>query len=150
MTDDIAEVAAGNGLLDRRLFLRGGLAGSAALLTATATGMEREEWMRAPGAPMSEAGDPSPHEAYVKRTGIRSSAGTTGTGVSFTPLEHLNGMLTPSRLHFERHHSGIPGIDPGRHRLVIHGMVDRPLSFSLDALAIAFGQSFRIGEVGLE
>jgi sulfane dehydrogenase subunit SoxC len=134
MANDIAEVVAGNGLLDRRLFLRGGLAGSAALLTATAAGMEREAWMRAPGAPMSESGDPSPHEAHVRRSGIRSSTGTTGTGVSFTPLEHLNGMITPSRLHFERHHSGIPAIDPGRHRLVIHGMVERPLSFSVEAL----------------
>ncbi len=126
---------AGNGLLDRRLFLRGGLAGGAALLTASASGVEREEWSRAPGGPMDEAGEPSPHEAHVRRTGIRSQPGTTGVGSSRTPLEHLDGIITPSRLHFERHHSGIPAIDPGKHRLVIHGLVDRPLSFSLDTLA---------------
>src|SRR5205814_4241739 len=39
--------------------------------------------------------------------------------------------LTPSSLHYERHHSGIPTIDPGRHRLVIHGMVETPLSLSV-------------------
>jgi len=127
--------AAGNGLMDRRLFLRGGLGGGIALLSATAAGVEREDWMRAPGAPMDEIGEPSPHESHVHRMNIRSSPGTTGTGVSFTPLEYLDGIITPSRLHFERHHSGIPDIDPGRHRLVIHGMVERPLSFSVDALA---------------
>ena len=132
-SDDIA--VAGNGLLDRRLFLRGGLAGGVGLLSATASGVEREDWMRAPGSPMDEVGEPSPHEAHVHRMSVRSSPGTTGTGVSFTPLEHLDGIITPSRLHFERHHSGIPEIDPAAHRLVIHGMVERPLSFSLDTLA---------------
>ncbi|MDH3441826.1 MAG: sulfite dehydrogenase [Gammaproteobacteria bacterium] len=126
---------AGNGLLDRRIFLRGGLAGGAALLTASAAGVERDDWSRAPGAPMDEAGEPSPHEAHVKRTGVRSATGTTGSGVSFSPLEHLDGIITPSRLHFERHHSGIPAVDPGQHRLIIHGLVERPLSFSLEALA---------------
>jgi sulfane dehydrogenase subunit SoxC len=133
MSDQDLELAAGNGLFDRRVFLRGGLAG-VTLLSASAGGVEREDWMRAPGAPMDEIGEPSPHEAHVRRS-YRSAPGTTGTGVSLTPLEHLDGIITPSRLHFERHHSGIPAIDPGQHRLVIHGMVERPLSFSLDALA---------------
>ena len=133
MSDQDLELAAGNGLFDRRVFLRGGLAG-VTLLSASAGAVEREDWMRAPGAPMDEIGEPSPHEAHVRRS-FRSAPGTTGTGVSLTPLEHLDGIITPSRLHFERHHSGIPAIDPGQHRLVIHGMVERPLSFSLDALA---------------
>ena len=44
-------------------------------------------------------------------------------------------MITPNPLHFERHHSGIPDIDPDRHRLLIHGMVDRDLFFDMDALS---------------
>ena len=44
-------------------------------------------------------------------------------------------MITPNPLHFERHHSGIPDIDPDRHRLLIHGMVDRALFFDMDALS---------------
>ena len=44
-------------------------------------------------------------------------------------------MITPSGLHFERHHSGVPDIDPDKHRLLIHGMVKRPLIFSVDALS---------------
>ena len=50
---------AGNGLLDRRIFLRAGVAGGATLLTAQAAGLEREEWMKFPGYPMSESGAPS-------------------------------------------------------------------------------------------
>ena len=49
-----------------------------------------------------------------------------------TPLQTLTGTITPSDLHFERHHAGVPAIDPATHRLVIHGLVDRPLSFSVD------------------
>jgi len=56
---------------------------------------------------------------------------TPETGSSFTPLADSVGTLTPSSLHYERHHSGIPDIDPAKHRLVIHGMVDRPVSFSV-------------------
>jgi sulfane dehydrogenase subunit SoxC len=126
---------AGNGLLDRRLFLKAGATGSALLLASRVSGVERDAWSGAPGAPMSDSGLPSEYEAHVRRTGIRSAPGTTGTGVSFTPLENLDGIITPSRLHFERHHSGIPQIDPEKHRLIIHGLVDRPLSFGLDELA---------------
>lgn len=51
--------------------------------------------------------------------------------VSRSPLQGLHGTLTPADLHFERHHAGIPAIDPERHALLIHGLVDRPLRFSL-------------------
>jgi hypothetical protein len=44
------------------------------------------------------------------------------------------GIITPSSLHFERHHSGVPEIDPSLHTLTIHGMVDRPLVFTVDEL----------------
>lgn len=52
-------------------------------------------------------------------------------GESLTPLQDLQGMITPSDLHFERHHAGVPAIDPDRFRLLIHGLVDRPLIFTL-------------------
>lgn len=126
--------AAGNGLLDRRHFLTAGVAGGAALMTATAHAGSREPWTKLPGAGMSENGEPSPHEAHRKRLNVGSRPGTTGSGASRTPLEHLDGIITPSRLHFERHHSGIPDIDPDRHRLAIHGLVDRPLAFSVASL----------------
>ncbi len=50
---------------------------------------------------------------------------------SFTPMQSSYGIITPSGLHYERHHGGIPTIDPAKHRLIIHGLVDRPITYSL-------------------
>jgi sulfane dehydrogenase subunit SoxC len=80
------------------------------------------------GTPLGPYGDRSPYEKAVRFT--RQSK-TPETGSSFTPLADSVGTLTPSSLHYERHHAGIPNIDPAQHRLVIHGMVDRPLSLSV-------------------
>jgi len=52
-----------------------------------------------------------------------------------TPLQDLDGIITPSGLHFLMDHvNGIPDSDPEQHRLLIHGMVDRPLTFTMDEL----------------
>jgi sulfane dehydrogenase subunit SoxC len=80
------------------------------------------------GIPLGPYGERSPFEKAVRFT--RDSK-TPETGSSFTPLADSVGTLTPSSLHYERHHSGIPTIDPARHRLVIHGLVDRPLSLTM-------------------
>jgi sulfane dehydrogenase subunit SoxC len=56
------------------------------------------------------------------------------SGESGAPLQDLRGIITPSDLHFERHHGGIPTIDPKKYTLLIHGMCERPLKFSLDDL----------------
>jgi sulfane dehydrogenase subunit SoxC len=53
------------------------------------------------------------------------------TSWSFTPLDKMVGNLTASGLHFERHHGGIPTIDPANHALVVHGMVGTPKKFSM-------------------
>ncbi len=124
---------AGNGLLHRRLFLKTGALAGLGLLTPGAGALERQPWMLAPGGPMSPSGAPSNHVDLV-RAPIGSQPGTSGAGVSRTPLQHLDGLITPSRLHFERHHSGIPYIDPAAHRLFVHGLVERPLAFDLEAL----------------
>ena len=50
---------------------------------------------------------------------------------AFSPLQNSYGTITPSGLHYERHHAGIPNIDPAKHSLIIHGMVDRPMKYSL-------------------
>ena len=130
------EPVAGNGLLHRRLFLQGGAAAlaGATLLTARAAPPELPEWMKTPGAGMRPYGERSPREAQVQRF-VGSQPGTTGSGASRTPLESLEGIITPSSLHFERHHSGVPDIDPAQHQVLIHGLVERPLIFSMDALA---------------
>jgi len=138
-----AEPAAENGLLDRRIFLRSGLAalGAAGGLALGSPGAARAAgppetppWTQYPGGPFSGYGVPAKYESKVTRGLIRSQPGTTGSGASRSPLEALEGMITPSGLHFERHHSGVPDIDPEQHRLLIHGMVKRPLIFTMDAL----------------
>lgn len=65
---------------------------------------------------------------------LRYPTPNENTSWSLTPLAGLVGNLTPSGLHFERHHGGIPTIDPGRHSLVVHGLVGTPKRFSMDDL----------------
>ena len=80
------------------------------------------------GIPLGPYGERSPFEKSVR---WRRDSRTPETGSSFTPLQDSVGTLTPSSLHYERHHAGIPTIDPAQHRLVIHGMVERPISLSM-------------------
>ncbi len=81
---------------------------------------------KVPGASASQLGVRSPFEQPQRKA--------FGNALSFTPLQDLHGTITPADLHFERHHAGIPTIDPQRHELVIHGMVERPMKFSLSEL----------------
>jgi len=79
-------------------------------------------------------GQPSPYEANLQR---RQSPGLTRTdqsSVSFAPLQGLFGMITPSGLHFERHHQGWIDIDPEQHRFMINGMVKQPKVYTMDEL----------------
>lgn len=134
------EPVAGNGLLDRRLLLKYGLgfgAGGAlaTLLPTTAIAdaapeiPSRNPWMNEPGKPFSNYGQPSAHENAVIRW-VSSNTDVEGNGVSWTPLHLLEGTLVPNGLHFERHHNGVPAIDPAQHQLLIHGQVQRELLFS--------------------
>jgi len=123
---------AGNGLLDRRIFLAGGAALAAA--SAQAEPLEVASWSKAPGTGFPPYGQPSRFESKTARI-FASAPGTTGTGAARTPLHLLDGMITPNGLHFERSHSGVPDIDPDAHKLLIHGLVKRPLIFTLEALA---------------
>ena len=59
---------------------------------------------------------------------LRQPRGATSSG---TPHQDLYGTITPSDLHFERHHGGVPDIDPASYSLLIHGMVERPMVFTL-------------------
>jgi len=134
------EIVAGNGLMHRRALLRGALlsAGFAAAGAGVAraddpSGADAPEWMKTPGKPFSAYGTPSKWAEKVQRI-FTIAPGRAGTGVSRTPLHLLEGTITPAGLHFERHHNGVPDIDPARHELFIHGMVQRPLAFSLEAL----------------
>jgi len=138
---DLPRVA-GNGLLDRRLFMRTLALGAAGTATAGVSLADpvnkgQPEWMLAPGATTEEYGMPSHFEMARTRRWTVPPAGQAATGRSiaaFTPHHQLHGTMTPSGLHFEVNHHGIPDIDPDQHQLVIHGMVRQPIKLDVAAL----------------
>lgn len=124
----------------RRQFLTHLVAGSAVagsfsqpLWSAASLTQQLPKSMRKAGGEFSNYGQPSPYEQTVIRW-IAANPDMPGNGVSWTPLHELQGTITPNGLHFERHHNGVPDIDPAQHQLLIHGLVERPLTFSIDAL----------------
>ena len=136
----IERLAATNGLLDRRQFLDRSLkwgsfavAGVSASAATAAAPLARAPQQQQPGRPFSNYGAPSAHESEVIRWISANQAAPTN-GISWSPIHELEGTLTPNGLHFERHHNGIPDVDPDEHRLVIHGQVRQALSFSIDDL----------------
>ena len=79
-------------------------------------------------------GKPSQYESGVQRRQSPGLTQTTQASVSFAPLQSLFGIVTPSGLHFERHHQGWWDIDPSKHRLMINGMVKAAKVFTLDEI----------------
>ncbi|MDP1654470.1 MAG: sulfite dehydrogenase [Hylemonella sp.] len=79
-------------------------------------------------------GKPSQFEANVQRRQSPGLTQTTQASVSFAPLQSLFGIITPSGLHFERHHQGWWDIDPSKHRLMINGMVKANKVFTMDEI----------------
>jgi len=138
----------GVGVASRRRFLRegsalmggavlaGGLAsGEAAADAATADNVPPNvpEWMKSPGDPVGSQlyGTPSTFEKGVVRN-VPKNAAQYLSAASRTPLQDLDGIITPNGLFYERHHAGVPTIDPAQHRLMLHGLVDKPLIFTMD------------------
>nr|WP_051397125.1 molybdopterin-dependent oxidoreductase [Bradyrhizobium elkanii] len=126
-------------LLGRRDFLAvasGGVASAAALGQASAESLD-EVPAREPGADLSAL---SARSKYVQ-IGRIPEAGPGRLKVdpadainSKSPLQKLVGSITPSDLHYERSHSGVPDLDPAKHRLLVHGMVRKELVFTVDDL----------------
>ena len=120
--------------LTRSASVAGTLAAGGAVANAAA--QEVPPWMKTMGTPMRAYGTPSSFEKAVQRPFASGYASVTpGAGSSRTPHQSLEGTITPNGLHFERHHNGVPDIDPAKHELLIHGMVNRPLVFNLATLS---------------
>jgi sulfane dehydrogenase subunit SoxC len=116
----------------RRWFLRALTAASSAVVAACrGSAPDPEPQPSLLGAPISKYGDRSPFE---KSSRLLNGNVHLEEASSRTPLGDIQGMITPSSLHFERHHAGVPTIDPARHELLIHGLVERPLTFTVDEL----------------
>src|SRR5882762_8089487 len=133
---------AGNGLIDRRALLGRGAAIAGAISVAgptLATGAAAEPladppWSLEVGEAMPPYQVPSRFEKAVVRT-VDNPDNLPRNSRARTPHHLLKGIITPNGLHFPICHGGVPDIDPDKHRLVIHGLVKRPLVFTLDALA---------------
>jgi sulfane dehydrogenase subunit SoxC len=79
-------------------------------------------------------GMPSLFEKEVVRRTVPWLTADSISSISMTPIHEMKGIITPSGLVFERYHAGVPEINPDNHRLIIHGMVDRPLILTMDEL----------------
>ncbi len=129
--------------LDRRRLLTAGLAAGGAALATRAIGAgsepaitEIQDWNRylGEGVQSRPYGIPSEFEANVVRRDVEWLTASTESSVNFTPLQDLDGIITPNGLCFERHHAGIAEIDPAQQRLMINGLVDTPLVFTMEDL----------------
>ncbi len=125
----------GAGYRSRRWFLSLGAAWSAAIAACRSKPSDTASFpdARVPGAPIRAYGDRSPYE-HAKRLVRTDTRVPLEEASSQTPLHDTYGIITPSSLHFERHHSGVPAIDPAAHTLTVHGLVDRPLVFTVDEI----------------
>ena len=137
MKKNVMEKVAGNGLLNRRHLLGMGLSGMGLAASNSAFGADASlqipDWAKIPGPGPSAYGGPSRHAGLQRLAGAPDPT-YPGGGISRSPLQHLQGIITPNSLHFERHHAGVPDIDPMGHKLVINGMVRQPLVFEYEDL----------------
>lgn len=127
----------------RRLLVSAGVVFGAGALSVAARAAEAAPpgavHYDAPQDPTKEPGRPTLGDGgYGSRSQFETEVRTLAknptaiTSWSFTPLADQVGNLTPSGLHFERHHGGVPTIDPSKHSLIVHGHVDAPKKFSVE------------------
>ena len=133
------DMVAANGLLSRRHLLNAAFSGAGLAMTQSLLGQETvvkleiPVWSKTPGPGSSPYGSTSAHAKLERQSGFGNPL-YPGGGASRSPLQHLQGTITPNSLHFERHHAGVPAIDPVGHKLVIHGLVRQPLVFDYQDL----------------
>lgn len=97
---------------------------------------ELQPWSTSLGHPVAARpyGMPSKYEANLQRRQSPGLTQTTQSSVAFAPLQGFFGIITPSGLHFERHHQGWVDIDPEQHRFMINGLVKQPKVYTMDDL----------------
>lgn len=98
---------------------------------ATLSACSKQEAPSEIGSPVSPYGARSAREKSAR---LVPETKTPGTAASRAPLQDFEGIITPSSLHFERHHAGVPDLDAAKHQIFIHGLVEQPMIFSMDDL----------------
>jgi sulfane dehydrogenase subunit SoxC len=130
---DHADVRNGtSSVLDRRAFLRRAVAIAGIAWTHAVIPSLHAESTAISGDPTRVPG--ALPRTYGQRSSFEHAARLPRTMSSLSPIQQLYGIVTPSALHFERHHNGVPLIDPERHRLLVHGRVERPMIFTMEDL----------------
>ena len=152
-TTDLLKTVAAEGqklpIAERRNFLKNGLMLAGGMLAGAGANAKASDedlspnlppnlpkWSRSlgPGVLTNPYGKPSRFESHIVRRNVPWLTADRIASISFTPLAELSGIITPNSLVFERYHAGIPDIDPDQHRLMLHGLVDRPIILTVDDL----------------
>jgi sulfane dehydrogenase subunit SoxC len=121
----------------RRRFLKGSVALGAALVAGAGRPIEGraqpapDDPSKVLGGPLRPYGERSRFEQTVRDKNLHM---TDEMGSNSTPLDETLGIITPSALHYVVHRGGLPDIDPRKHRLLIHGMVDRPVILAMEEI----------------
>ncbi len=127
----------------RRAFLRGAAAAGGATAIGTSVAAQGDPaitqlkpWNQflGEGVDASPYGMPSKFEAHVRRQDVPWLTADPISSINFTPLHEMDGIITPNGLCFERHHGGVAEVDPAEHRIMINGLVDRELVFTMEDL----------------
>ncbi len=129
----------------RRSFLKGSVAVGGAALTASTTAnssepdpliTEMQEWAQftGDGVDATPYGLPIDFESDVVRRNVEWLTADTISSVNFTPIHALDGTITPQGCAFERHHSGAIELRKEDYRLMINGLVEKPLIFTYEDL----------------
>ncbi len=141
-TNDVAQLSRRNFFKKTAQYSVGAMAAASALSPVTMRAddpaiMEEKEWGTTLGKPVTKNlyGMPSPYEHNVtRRTAKLLASGNFQASIAVAPIQDLNGIITPNGLFFNRCHGGTPTIDPNEHRLMIHGLVEKPLVLTMDEL----------------
>ena len=124
----------------RRRFLKTGIVASTGLAASNVVAegdpliTQKQPWNQELGSGVDERpyGMPSAFEVDVKRRSVPWLTADPVSSINFTPLHELDGIITPNGLCFERHHGGVAEYDPASHRLMINGLVDKELVFTME------------------
>ena len=121
-------------LLGASAALGGAIAGGGALAAAPPGAVQRQvpdDATKVQGEATGADGGYGSRSQFETEVRERFKTATPESSWTLTPLASGMGIVTPSGLHFERHHGGIPTIDPAKHTLVVHGMVERARNYSM-------------------
>ncbi len=134
--------------IDRREFFRKSAAASVAALAGTSVMssdamaddpaiMHHVPWGQVWGDPVTKNryGVPSKYEHNVTRRNTKLLAsGNFRASIAVTPIQESMGIITPNGLFFSRSHGGVAHVDPNEFRLMIHGLVEKPIVLTLEQL----------------